>query len=86
MLIVTPGRLLNALNEMSLLSFTPSNIVPSAVTRSASVEIVHVKSALWSKNVANSVNWSLSVILRVALVSESRTPSLAAAQTGMTIE
>ena len=69
LLIVTPGRLLNALNEISLLSFTPSKIAPIAVTRSASVEIVHVNSSLWSRNVANSVNWSSSVIFSLALVS-----------------
>ncbi len=68
LLIVTPGRLLNALNEMSFLSDTPSEVVPKEVRRSLSVEIVQVNSSLWSRNVVKSVNLSLSVIVRRPLV------------------
>lgn len=45
-LIVTPGRLLNALREIFLLKFTPSKFVPSAVTRRLDVDMVHSKLGL----------------------------------------
>ena len=46
LLIVTPGSPLKALNETFLDKETLSKIVPSAVTRSLSVEIVHSKLGL----------------------------------------
>ena len=56
MLIITPGKLLKALNDTFFDNETLSKIVPKAVTRNLGVEIVHSKSALWSKNVAKAVN------------------------------
>jgi hypothetical protein len=56
LLIVTPGRPLKAFKVTSLLSETPSKIVPRAVTRSLLVWIVQVKLGLCKMNVANVVN------------------------------
>lgn len=54
LLIVTPGRPLNALKETSFVNDTPSKLIPSAVTRSLSVEMVHPKVGLCNKKVAKS--------------------------------
>lgn len=53
LLIVTPGRPLKALKLSSFDKLTVSKIVPSAVTRSLLVDIVHWNEGLCSKNVAN---------------------------------
>ena len=58
LLIVTPGSPSKALNETFLDKETLSKIVPSAVTRSLSVEIVHSKLGLWSRKTAKFVNLS----------------------------
>lgn len=55
LLIVTPGKPLKALNDITFDSETPSKMVPSAVRRNLSVEIVHSKLGLCSKKVAKSV-------------------------------
>jgi len=55
LLIVTPGKLLKALNETVLERITLSKLAPRAVRRNLDVEIVHSKLGLWSKNVAKSV-------------------------------
>lgn len=49
LLIVTPGKLLNAFNVIVFVKDTFSKIVPRAVTRRLDVEIVHSKLGLWSK-------------------------------------
>jgi hypothetical protein len=45
-LILRPGNLLKAMNEMSLVSDTLSKIVPRAVRRRVGVDIVQVKLGL----------------------------------------
>lgn len=55
LLIVTPGRLLNAFSVICFDRETLSKIVPKAVTRTLSDEIVQVKLGLCNRNVANSV-------------------------------
>jgi len=59
LLMVTPGRPLNALNETFLDNTTLSNVVPRALRRSFGVEIVHSKLGLCKRNVANEVNLAL---------------------------
>ena len=54
--MLTPGRLLKALNVTTLLSDTFSKTVPSAVTRSFGVEMVQSKLWVRSNAVANAVN------------------------------
>lgn len=49
LLIVTPGKLLNAFNVMVFVKDTLSKIVPRAVTRRVDVEMVQSKLGLWSK-------------------------------------
>lgn len=56
LLIVTPGRPLNAFKVTVFDNETPLNIVPRAVTLREEVEIVQSKLGLWSKYVANEVN------------------------------
>ena len=67
MLIVTPGRLLKALNETFLLNVTPSKFVPRAVTRRFCVEIVHSKLGLCRRIVAKDVNLLLVNICHTSL-------------------
>ena len=54
--MVTPGRLLNAFNEMVFLKVILSKIVPKAVNLSFEVDIVHSKLGLCNKYVAYAVN------------------------------
>ena len=69
LLIVTPGRPLNALSVTFFVSWTPSKMVPKAVTRRLFVEITQVNSSLCSKYVANVVNASSLVIVKWPLVT-----------------
>lgn len=47
--MVTPGRLLNAFNEMVLFKVMLSKIVPKAVNLNFEVDIVHSKLGLCNK-------------------------------------
>jgi hypothetical protein len=55
LLIVTPGKPLKALKETPFVNETPSKMVPRAVTRNLSVEMVQSKLGLCSRTVAKSV-------------------------------
>jgi hypothetical protein len=73
LLIVTPGRPLNAFKVIVFDKETPLKIVPRAVTLRDEVEIVQSKLGLCSKYVANEVNLTLLIsfynILNVILLT-----------------
>lgn len=73
LLIVTPGRPLNAFKVITFDRETPLKIVPRAVTLRDEVEIVQSKLGLCSKYVANEVNLALLIsfsnILNVILLT-----------------